>query len=105
VEKDYLIVDIKLLFKAVMTVGLHTYPTDKLYLFIKLCTSKYMSWNEVQHLWTLVECTVKNVVENSTFVPRKLTALLPIMHVMSIEICAVDPQIHTGKICLWYIVY
>jgi hypothetical protein len=45
------------------------------------------------------------LADNCTLISRRLTVLLLIMYVRSFEICAVDQQMNTGKICLWYIVY
>ena len=54
-------------------------------------------------IWTLVECSVKRV-EHCTAITRTLTVLLQVMYVRSIEMCAVDQQIHTVKLCLLCII-
>jgi len=55
--------------------------------------------NNVDVIWTLVECSVKRV-EHCTAVTRTMTVLLPVMYVRNIGICVVDQQMHSVKLCL-----
>jgi hypothetical protein len=98
VEKYYLTLDIKLLSNAVVIVSLLPYPTAKLSVLKQLCKkgvnighgTKYITAedNNLNVMWTLVECTVKRCVEQRTY-QRTLNVLL-MMYVRCIKICAVQ---------------
>jgi len=60
--------------------------------------------NNLDVIWTLVECSVKRV-EHCTAITKTLTVLLPVMYVRNTEICEVDQRMHSGKLCVWLIIH
>jgi hypothetical protein len=80
-----------------VTVSLLPYPTAKLSVLTQLCKKRInighgtkritTEDNNLDVMWTLVECTVKRCVQQRTY--HKAVECFTEMYVRSIEICAV----------------